>query len=110
MATETASLPGPFPDGDVLAALAREGRAVPILPALAQPHPGEARHQIELGGPDVPERKRRFPPHPVLRPEVVRDEPLARDVVLVEAQVLGAHVEREEPLTRRETLQVRRAD
>src|SRR5215211_7090270 len=103
-------LSSPFPDGHVLAAVAREHRPAPVLPALAQPHPGETRHQIELGGPDVAEGKRGFPPHAVLRPEVVRDEPLCRDVVLVEAEVLAAHVEGVEPLPRRETLQVGRTD
>jgi hypothetical protein len=37
-------------------ALAREGRAVPAGPPVTQRHAGEPCHQVELGGPHVPER------------------------------------------------------
>src|SRR3954452_18210528 len=54
-----------LPDGDVFAALARERRAVPVAPALAQRHACELSHQVELRGPDVAERHRQELPAPV---------------------------------------------
>src|SRR5215208_4250091 len=70
-----------FPDGDVLAALAREGRAAPVAPALAQGQAGELSHQVELRRPDVTERHGQELPAPVDEGEVVRDEALVRHVV-----------------------------
>ena len=42
---------GLLPDRDVLLAVGGERRAVPVGPALAQPQPGDPRHQVELGRP-----------------------------------------------------------
>src|SRR5581483_2027525 len=75
-------LAGLLPDADERAALARERLAAPAAPALARAQAGDARHQIELRRPHVAERDRRE----AAAAEVVRDEPLVRDVVLVEAQ------------------------
>ena len=47
---------GLLPDRDVPAALAGERLPAPVLPPVAQPHPGQPRHQVELGRPHVPER------------------------------------------------------
>ena len=59
---------GLLPDRDMRPAVAREGLAVPPTPALAQGHPGEPGHQVQLARPHVPEgqrgdsRARRRPP------------------------------------------------
>jgi hypothetical protein len=45
-----------LPDGDVLGAVAGERLALPVAPALAQRHPGEPRHQVELRRPCVAKR------------------------------------------------------
>src|SRR5437870_856304 len=47
-----------FPDRHVLAALAGERLPPPSAPPLAEPHPRQLRHQVQLRGPDVPERDR----------------------------------------------------
>src|SRR5947208_16325279 len=65
-----------LPDRDVLATLARERLAVPVAPALAQRHPGQLRHQVELRRPHVAERQRQQLPAAVDEREVVRDEAL----------------------------------
>src|SRR4051795_1055383 len=99
-----------LPDGDVLRALARERLPVPAAPALAQPHPGHARHQVELLRPDVAERRRAEAPVAVNEREVMRDEPLALDVVLVDPDMGLAEVEHVEALSRRERPKPRHAD
>ena len=48
----------PLPDRDVRRALAGERLAVPVAPAFAQRHPGDAGHQVELRRPHVAERHR----------------------------------------------------
>ena len=48
----------PSPRPRRVAALARERRSRPVAPALAQGHPGELGHQVELGGHDVAEGNR----------------------------------------------------
>ena len=73
------------PDRDVLAAVAGEGRPSPVAPALRRPHPGQARHQVQLRGPDVAERHREALPAEF---DVVRDHALVGDVVLVEADLV----------------------
>src|SRR5947209_6982101 len=90
-----------LPDRDVLATLAREGLAVPVAPALAQRHPGQLRHQVELRRPHVAERQREQLPAAVDQREVVRDEALIRDVVLVDAPVRRARGEDVERLAGR---------
>src|SRR5690349_776067 len=85
-----------LPDRHVLAAAARERLSVPVAEALPQPHAGQARHQIELRRPDVAERRRRLLEDAVDGAEVVGDEPLAGEVVLVDADVTFAHLERVE--------------
>ena len=99
-----------LPDGDVLGALARERLAPPPRPALAQRHPGEARHQVELGRPHVAERHRVQLELAVDDPVVVGDQALRRDVVLVEAEPRGVDVERADGLARRKPLELGDAD
>ena len=94
----------------MLAAVARERLALPSAPALAQAHPGELRHQVELGGPRVAERDRETFDLPVDDLEVMRREPLVRDVVLVDAPSRLAHVEGVERLAGREPLELGDAD
>src|SRR5205807_7321094 len=72
---------GLLPDADELRALAREGLALPTAPALAQPHAGEPRHQVELRRPHVAERDRELPEPPVNLAVVMRGQTLVRDVV-----------------------------
>ena len=91
---------GLLPDRDVLAALAGERLAPPPAPAVAQAHPGELRHQVELGGPHVAERDRQALDAAVDDLEVVRDQALVGDVVLVEAPVALADVEGADGLAR----------
>src|SRR5436190_22538429 len=67
---------GLLPDRDVLAAVARVLLAGPAGPALGQAQPGNLRHQVQLGRPDVSKR-----PGAVLDPitddgEVMRDQAL----------------------------------
>ena len=69
---------GLLPDRDVPAALGREGRAPPVLPAFAQTQARDPRHQVELGRPDVAERDRAALPAAVDEREVVGDETLAQ--------------------------------
>ena len=76
-----------LPDRDVLGALAREGLALPARPSVAQPHPGQLRHEVELAGPGVAERDRSALEVAVGLEEVVRDQALPRDVVLVDPPV-----------------------
>src|SRR6516165_4885047 len=47
-----------LPHRDVAPALAGEWRTLPVAPAPAQGHPGEPRHQVQLGRPHVAERDR----------------------------------------------------
>ena len=47
-----------LPDGNVLAALARERLALPAAPALAEAEARHLGHEVELGRPDVAERPR----------------------------------------------------
>ena len=91
-----------LPDGDVLAAVTRERLAPPAAPALAQRHPGELRHQVELGRPHVPERHRRGSTRPSTSSKWCEIEPLVRDVVLVDAPVRLARVEDADGLAGRE--------
>jgi hypothetical protein len=85
----------------VLRALGGERLALPAPPALAQRHPRDARHEVELGRPDVAKRRREDLDSVALDPVVVRDRRLRDDVDLVEAHVLRAHVEHLEALARR---------
>src|ERR1700722_5977712 len=62
---------GLAPDRDVRAAVGGEGLPVPPGPAVTQPEPGELRHQVELGWPDVAERDGPVLPHPVGELDVV---------------------------------------
>jgi hypothetical protein len=71
-------------------ALARERLSPPPCPSLAQRHPGELRHQVELGGPYAPERHREVLGPTILDPEVMGGEALRRDVVFVYAPALLA--------------------
>ena len=43
-----------LPDRDVRGALAGEGVSLPTAPPLHERQTGELRHEVELGGPDVP--------------------------------------------------------
>src|SRR4051794_3373140 len=64
-------------------------RPVPPLPALAQPQPRQARHQVQLRRPGVAERHRVAVVAAVLRARVVvRPHQLGDRVVLVDAVVL----------------------
>src|ERR1700722_14084340 len=88
-------------------ALARERLASPTAPAFAQLHPGEARHQIELGRPRVAERDR-----PDLEPAVdhrvvVGDLALRHDVVFVEVELRRGHVVCTHGLAGWKTLEIR---
>lgn len=73
-----------LPDGDVLGALAGEGLPLPASPTLAQGHPRQPRHEVQLGGPHVAERHRERLEPSVEHPVVMRDQALSGDVVLVE--------------------------
>ena len=99
-----------LPDRDVLAAVARERLALPAAPALAQPHPGELRHQVVLGRPRVAERHRETSTLPSDDLEVMRDQPLVRDVVLVDPPVRLAAVEDVEGLAGRKPPELRDHD
>ena len=72
--------------------------------------PGQLRHEVELGWPDVPERDG----HPIVsafdEPEMMRDEPLTRDVVLVDPPVKLAGVEHLVGLAGRQPSQARNSD
>src|SRR6186713_915668 len=94
----------------MLAAVAGERLPPPAAPPLAQSHPGELRHQVELRGPGVPERDRVALELPVDHPEVMGDKALSCDVELVEPPARLAHVEREDRLAGRELPQARDAD
>ena len=61
----------------------------PLLtpPSLAQPHACDARHQVELRGPHVAEGNRPLAKRATFGREMVRDEPLVRDIELVDAVV-----------------------
>src|SRR5439155_20647537 len=77
-----------FPARDGGGALAREGIALPSAPALAQAHPGDARHQVELGRPHVAELPREDLELVADRPPVVRVGDLRGHVgVLVETNI-----------------------
>src|SRR5689334_10075875 len=45
-----------LPDAHVFFALVGEGSAVPVFPPVNEAETGELGHQVELGGPHVPER------------------------------------------------------
>src|SRR3954471_5837456 len=99
----------PFPDRDVFAAFAREWFALPPAPAVAQPHPGKLRHEIQLRGPRVPEGNREPLDSPVDELEVMGREPLPRDVVFVDSPSRLAHVKGVEGLAGRKEPQSRYA-
>src|SRR4051794_1965170 len=82
-----------LPDRDVLTAHTRERFAIPALPTLAQSHLGELRHEIEFRRPDIAERNRRTFETAVALLKVMRDQPLVRDVVLVNPPMLIARSE-----------------
>src|SRR5207244_7624648 len=82
-----------LPYGDVLAALGSERLAVPAAPALAQAHPGNLRHEIELRGPDITERHRGTLETATDIIEMVRDQSLVGHVVLVDPPMLVARRE-----------------
>src|SRR5204863_7762958 len=89
-----------LPDGDELRALACERFADPAAVALAQLHARELRHQVELRRPNVAEGSRRVLERAVRTAAVVmRDQPLVRDVVLVDADVPLAEAEDAELFT-----------
>src|SRR3954470_14144100 len=98
-----------FPDRDVFAAFARERFALPPAPAVAQPHPGKLRHEIQLRGPRVPEGNREPLDSPVDELEVMGREPLPRDVVFVDSPSRLAHVKGVEGLAGRKEPQSRYA-
>src|SRR5258705_8677978 len=50
---QAVALRGLLPNGDMRRALAGERRTVPPAPTFDQAHTGDARHEVELGGPDV---------------------------------------------------------
>src|SRR4051812_24298064 len=100
----------PPPHGHVLSALTREGLAPPAAPAVAQRHPGELRHQVELRRPDVAERHRVLLDRAADGLEVMRDEALAGDVVLVDTPVRLAALEDAERVPGREPPEVGDAD
>ena len=79
-----------------LRAVARERLPVPAAPALAQAHPGQLRHEVELRGPGVAERNREALEPSVDDPEVMGREALRRDVVLVDPPARLAHDGRRE--------------
>src|ERR1700733_14606807 len=77
------------------------------VPAL-QLEPGELGHQVELSGPDVAVRRAEEPGRrAVAKPEVVRDDPLAQDIVGVNADVAGLRIAHRARLPRRELAQLR---
>ena len=97
----------PLPDGDVLGALAREWRAVPVAPSLDEGQTGDFRHEVEFGGPCV--SVRRIEPNDAIADgeEVRRNAALGRGVQRVESHVTLAHVERQRRRTGRKGAQVR---
>src|SRR4051794_12376517 len=87
---------------------ARAGERLPPepAPALAEAHPRQLGHQVQLGRPDVAEWNRAADRAPVgCDLEVVGDQTLIGDVVLVEADVLVTDMERDHGLPRREPLE-----
>src|SRR5580704_12056812 len=84
-----ASLRHLLPHRHVLVALAREGLAPPVGPALTQAHAGDARHEVELGGPHEAPRRREGLGLPVREPVVVRHSLLVGDVQGVEPSLVG---------------------
>src|SRR5215207_8213430 len=83
----------------MLRAVAREGLPPPAAPALAQPHPAELRHEVELGRPRVAERHRDAVEASVDDPKVVGNEALVRDVVFVDPPPRLARIEDVKRLT-----------
>src|ERR671915_1051901 len=67
-------------DRDMRRAVRRERLAPPAAPAVLQPHPRQARHQIELRRPRVPHLDR------------IRLDPAVGEVVVAAAQPLGDDV------------------
>src|SRR3954453_23353241 len=65
-----------LPHRDVLLAVVAERLAVPAAPPVAQRHPGEPGHQVELRRPHVAERHREDVEPAVDRAVVVRDQAL----------------------------------
>src|ERR1700735_2255379 len=77
---------GFLPYGDVGAAVAGEGLALPAAPPLAQGQPRDPGHQVELGRPQVTVRRGECLRLTVDNPVVMRDRDLRGDVALLEAQ------------------------
>ena len=90
-----------LPDRNMCGAVAGVGLWVPAAPALAQSHPGKARHQVEFGGPYVAKRRREDFELAVDDPVMMRDEALRCGVVLVEAEMRWGHGERPDGLAGR---------
>ena len=77
-----------LPHRYVFPALARERLAAPVGPAIPQPHPGQLRHEVKLAGPNVAEGDRSaLISGQVDLEEVVGNQPLPRDIKLVDAPV-----------------------
>src|SRR5262249_31531922 len=92
---------------DVLPAVAREGCAVPVGPALGEGHAGDRGHQVELGGPGVAELAAAMLDLAVVADEVVmRCASLGRDVERVGAEGGGTDVERHRDRAGRKATQV----
>src|SRR6266516_6396374 len=75
-----------LPVRDVAPAVAGEGLALPVAPALAQGHPGESRHEVQLGRPSVALRRRVGFKLAVYHPEMMGKRDLPRKVILLETQ------------------------
>src|SRR5205085_1054692 len=77
-----------LPNGDVRGAVGREGLACPASPALAQRHPRDAGHEVELRWPYVAVGRRELLGLLARDPPVMRVQDLRGQVgVLVEADV-----------------------
>src|SRR5262249_14630340 len=102
-AVSPARLRGLLPHRHVARALARERLTVPVGPPFTQGQAGGASHEVELGRPRVPERRREGLEPSVDDPVVMGDRDLLGEIdVLLEAEVRRRHRERPEPLPARE--------
>src|SRR4051812_34768270 len=99
-----------LPDADEALAVRVERLAGPARPTLDGSQAGQLGHEIELGRPDISERRRVAPDPAVLEEEVVGGQALAGDVVLVEPEALGRDPERPDGLAEWQALEVRQLD
>src|SRR5580698_578097 len=98
---------GSLPHRYVAPALGSEGSAGPVAPPSAQGEAGQSRHQVQLSGPYVAERRGEGLELAARDPVVMGDGDLSRYVVLLETQVLRGDGEGMKGLSWRQPLKLR---